>query len=219
MIQDDGQMDIFVDGERSIINFNSITGVCERNIDVQIGARKFFNGGADGYFGGEMDEVRTSRVSRYQDNFEPGTLPFVADLDTISLYNFNGDFNDSSSLGHHAIQVGNVRFVKSTLPKEGSTPTSGNSFPVIATRNLPKGQVAVVYDAVISGSDLDIGDNLTMTISDLPPGIIYSCDGGTSQISCTLSGIPTLKGNFRVLVVLSDGAGGSDQKTLNLQIK
>lgn len=116
VVQPDGKMDIFVDGQRSTTNFGQITGICSRSLPIQVGARDFGNGSADGYFNGELDEVRISSISRYSDNFNLPTSPFTTDSNTLVLYHFDNNLTDSSGNTHDGLVTGNIQYVNSTVP-------------------------------------------------------------------------------------------------------
>ena len=131
VVQSDGQMDIFVNGQRSTSNFNSISpGTCPREMPVTIGARSL-TGGSDGFFPGLIDEARISSISRYINKFNPPQSPLIPDQNTVLLYHMdsldgNGNLIDSSGNGHYGIINGNVTLVASDLPypEPLATPTS-----------------------------------------------------------------------------------------------
>ncbi len=87
-IHPNGKLDIFVNGERSTTNWNSITGVCPRDLPINIGARQLSDG-VDGVFNGLID-VRLSDTARYLDNFSISREPFLKDANTVALYTVNG---------------------------------------------------------------------------------------------------------------------------------
>ena len=87
-IHPNGQLDIFVNGERSTTNWNSVTGVCPRDLPINIGARQLTDG-ADGIFDGLID-LRLSDTARYLDNFSISRSPFLRDSNTVALYIVNG---------------------------------------------------------------------------------------------------------------------------------
>jgi hypothetical protein len=72
------------------------------------------NRAGDGGFLGRMQEVRVSKVARYDNDFTP-VRRFEPDPDTIALYHFDegsGDMlKDSSGNGHHGEIVG-AKWVK-----------------------------------------------------------------------------------------------------------
>ena len=128
VIQSDGKMDIFVNGQRSTINTNFLTKPClNSTVPVTIGARELTNG-VDGYFPGQIDEVRISNVARYTANFTVPSSPNTADYtNDYVLYHFDSPpqcnvltkecFTNNYTYGKYDGQLlGNVSFVPSTIP-------------------------------------------------------------------------------------------------------
>ncbi len=115
VVQTDGKLDIFVNGKRSTMNFNSITGVCSRDMAIQVGARVLDSNSVDGYFNGVVDEMRISNISRYEENFNVPSEPFQADEYDIVHYHFDGDLDDVSGNNHDGVKNGKIRFVKSDI--------------------------------------------------------------------------------------------------------
>jgi hypothetical protein len=91
-----GNMQIYVNGQKSTSNSNRITGVCDRTLPVIVGARVLNSTSVDGYFNGLIDEIRISNTARYFDNFNPLLNPFLTDTNTTILYHLNGDLLNSS---------------------------------------------------------------------------------------------------------------------------
>jgi hypothetical protein len=140
VIHADGKMDIFVDGQRSTMNFNSINSVWASNLPIIIGGRKYYDGQADGNFSGLIDEVRISNVTRYSDNFEPQKAPFVSDINTQVLWSLDGTTIDTSANGRNGIVYGNVRYVDSSIvPINLATPSptfSPTPSPIECSRGM-----------------------------------------------------------------------------------
>jgi hypothetical protein len=68
-------------------------------------------------FYGEIDEVRISRIPRYNSDFIPPYRPFSDSGGwMLALYHLDGNAQDSSGNGNHGRVVGNVEFVDSTIP-------------------------------------------------------------------------------------------------------
>ena len=115
-------------------------------------------------------------------------------------------------------------FTPSPHPILTPTPTvSLNHLPVITTISLPIGRVGKTYTATISGYDLDLDNILTMTITNLPPGIPKgpcktSIVQRRKQISCLISGKPTKSGIYSIGLTLKDNRGGVARRTLSLRI-
>jgi hypothetical protein len=104
-------------------------------------------------------------------------------------------------------------------------PSIGNRVPVIRTSQLPFGYLAKGYSAVIEGYDKDIYDNLTLKVSNLPPGLSVSlpCKSVVASnlriVTCTISGNPTQTGTFKMSVTLTDGVNTLISKTINAPIR
>ncbi len=213
-------------------------------------------GGIDGYyFPGAVDELRISNTVRYTQNFAPPIAPFESDNNTVSLWHFDGNIQDSSGHSLHFANVGTVGYINveyplpatptaeptgiepspsitgipvtpsikpTNVPSPTSVPTISNHPPVITSTFLPKGQVGRPYNAIISGTDQDIGDTLSMDITNLPPGITkgqcQTTNARVKYIRCLIKGIPTLAGIYPVNVKLTDNFGGVATKNLSLTI-
>ncbi|MBI3955246.1 LamG domain-containing protein [Candidatus Gottesmanbacteria bacterium] len=81
-------------------------------------------GGIDGYYyPGAMDELRISNTVRYTQNFTPPTTPFESDNNTISLWHFDGNTQDSSGHSFHFTNVGKVGYINVEYPLP-ATPTT-----------------------------------------------------------------------------------------------
>jgi hypothetical protein len=96
-----------------------------------------------------------------------------------------------------------------------------NSFPEIRTGSLPQGELGESYHAVVLGYDDDFGEELTMKIRNLPPGLSQKecvARSGEARIymSCKIAGVPRKDGLFKVGVELTDSKRASDVETLKL---
>ena len=106
------------------------------------------------------------------------------------------------------------------VPGKKNAVTDG---PTILTTQFPDGFVGTAYSATIEVSDPTPSDTLSLSSSGLPDGISLSgCQivagfGGT-MMTCTLSGTPTIRGNFRPKFTVVDKSGASASKTINLRI-
>ena len=112
-----------------------------------------------------------------------------------------------------------------TCPTPTSTPTPiPNYTPTITTTYLISARVGDIYNVPVEGEDLDANDTLSMTISNLPPGLVPGvCTQLATSISphrivCSINGSPTQSGTYQVTIVLTDNHGGKDSKTLPLTI-
>lgn len=97
-----------------------------------IGAHRFWPGdNVRGFFHGAVDEVRISKVARYDKDFTPPRR-YESDADTLALYHFDegqGDMlKDSSGYDHHGKIVG-AKWVRA----EGLPPATPAVAPQIAT--------------------------------------------------------------------------------------
>jgi hypothetical protein len=140
VIQDNGQLDIFVDGQRSTINTNSVEKPCDPNLSTQIGARKFANGTTDGHFPGIIDEIRISQSGKYTQNFSRPTGPFELENDTLALYHLNLNTLDSSPNNLHGILYGygyyldeNSQPIPTPWPSNWPTPSPAPTYQISPT--------------------------------------------------------------------------------------
>lgn len=107
-----------------------------------------------------------------------------------------------------------------TTPTVIPTPKpKSNKKPVITSGHLPSGKVNKNYQAYVTGYDMDLGDNLTMTITNLPQNISRGpCAQYTAEkrnmIKCVVYGIPQRGGLYFVNVTLADNNGNSANRKL-----
>ncbi len=97
--QSDGRMQIFVDGQLDVSGFGPPGDIRYRDGRstsypndpyLVIGAEKHdFNRDLYPSYSGWIDEVRLSRIVRYDGPFSPPTTPFTPDADTVALYHFD----------------------------------------------------------------------------------------------------------------------------------
>lgn len=114
---------------------------------------------------------------------------------------------------------------KTLCPDCTSVPPT-NIAPVISTVSLKDARIGRKYNVSVEGYDQDINDGLSMTISNLPPGLSQGkCRSSKNrrddvrELKCSIGGTPTsLPGSYLVEVVLSDDRGGIDRKTFTLQV-
>lgn len=195
---------------------------------------------ASGFLNGEIDEVRLSDNIRYTDNFILPYPPFQSDEATLALYHLDGDGQDSSIHQNHAQLKGSLDFVGSTvptptptvkpLPSETPAPTltptlNPNYPPQIVTTSLPLGRIGKNYHTYVIGSDQDRNDKLNMRLVNLPQGLSkgecqrykYNEERERKLIRCEIKGTPKKKGNYDVIIALTDGSKVST-KTLLLKI-
>jgi hypothetical protein len=125
----DGSLQIYVNGQKSTSSTNQITGVCDRTMPLIVGARKFDNSSADGYFKGLIDDVRISNVARYTANFAPTLYPFKEDSNTTILYRMEDNLLNSAPvvMNYDGFAFNNISYRVSdivALPTSTLVPTS-----------------------------------------------------------------------------------------------
>lgn len=99
-----------------------------------------------------------------------------------------------------------------------------NDRPEITTNELKSGEVGKNYSSFIRGVDLDITNQLTMLISNLPAGLSQGkCNYGEMDnkkvVSCEIQGSPTKAGTYNVTVNLTDDTPSGTSKNLTLVIQ
>lgn len=111
----------------------------------------------------------------------------------------------------------------SPSPVLPSPSVSPNNIPVISTSVLKPARLNKNYTAFINGYDIDTQSQLTMTLTNLPPGIKQiSCNPRTKAnrqvISCLIAGSPSQKGVYKLKAELTDKSGGFTTKYLYLRV-
>jgi hypothetical protein len=102
----------------------------------------------------------------------------------------------------------------------------GNTSPVIVDNTLDSARVGANYSASVEGYDQDINDGLSMSVSNLPPGLSQGkCRASKDRrdnvrrLTCSIEGTPTsIPGSYLIDIVLSDDKGGVAKKTNTLQV-
>jgi hypothetical protein len=98
-----------------------------------------------------------------------------------------------------------------------------NKPPVITTESLPDATVSVPYYFYIYAKDENLGDNLTMQISNLPVGLKRGPCGvpfSGGEISCQIYGSPTVSASaHEIIVSVEDHVNPAVTKKLTLIIK
>ncbi len=111
----------------------------------------------------------------------------------------------------------------SPLPTQ--TPISNiNVSPQIETISFSTTKINKMSHLSVSGTDANVKDYLTMTISGLPKGLsVTSCSRSTSSgkaiIKCNIDGKAQVIGNFNIFVEILDNNGLKSQKNLSLIVK
>lgn len=98
-------------------SYNIGMTVCNDGRSNHIGAGMFGkNTPYYDFFQGAIDEVRVSKVARYTSNFTPQKTPFATDSNTMMLYHFDGNTNDTSSNSLNGSTTGSLHYVTSDIP-------------------------------------------------------------------------------------------------------
>jgi hypothetical protein len=85
--------------------------------DFMVGADPNGQGMPHQFFKGTIDEVRISKVARYQEDFEPAKEKFKSDADTLVLYHFDegeGEVAKDASNNKHDGLVHGAKWVEAT---------------------------------------------------------------------------------------------------------
>jgi len=122
-----GIIRLFLDGkEENNIVCSEVAG--DKNSNLGIGGPPYPGWTVPVYFEGLIDEVRISNIARYNSNFTLPSIPFTPDSNTVALWHFDNNTQDSSGNNNYGYGVcygaGNVEFVDSTIPVPSPTPTS-----------------------------------------------------------------------------------------------
>lgn len=134
----DGTLDASVDGPDGDLSYPDDgvptsacpLGLCDYSDPfLVLGAEK--HGYPDISFTGRIDELRASRVLRYDATFTPPSVPFQPDGDTVGLYHFDGDPIDATgTIDGEVVEGGGGPRWSSESPFERTDPSS---------RSLPRG--------------------------------------------------------------------------------
>jgi len=107
----DGKLITYVNG--SIDNSQQLDGtLCPNPMDLRIGT--FTGDGNTTYYNGLIDEVRISNIVRKSSGFG-SLLPLEPDSNTIALYKFENNTNDSSTNSFHGSVFGTVSYIDSIV--------------------------------------------------------------------------------------------------------
>jgi hypothetical protein len=124
---------------------------------TRLGAGGNKMGFPDGFWAGVMDEVRISKVARYDKDFTPAKR-FEPDADTLALYHFDegqGDkLTDSSGNGHHGKITGAKRVKADGSPLTAPRAVNGLSFDGkashVATPLFYDGTHPITFEAFVT---------------------------------------------------------------------
>ena len=120
MIWDGEHVRMYVDGRESEPFLKKADAINVTKATFKVGRRE--RGGAThGIFDGLIDEVRISKVVRYQDGYEVPRSAFEPDDDTLALYHFDKEeparmIEDFSQSGADGKLKGQAKLVPSTAP-------------------------------------------------------------------------------------------------------
>jgi hypothetical protein len=130
VIQDDGTLGIFINGKQDLFSSGTVSGTCNSTGPVHVGSTAF--GIRQGFFDGQIDELRISNVARYQNDFSPQHSPVPTDSKTVLLYRFDNQngttaVTDISGNGRSGQVTGGVQFIRSTIPASAVKSTSSTT--------------------------------------------------------------------------------------------
>jgi hypothetical protein len=151
VLQNDGRIDIFVNGKRSI-GKTIVSSFCSVNVPYTIGARSG-GGKVDAQFTGLLEDVRISNTAKYQNDFTPPNAPLTPDSTSdFVLYKFDLPgacnvetqkcYTSNYSPGKYDGElIGKISFVGSMLPTPSPLPTTTSTpisvSPRPTTTSLP----------------------------------------------------------------------------------
>lgn len=178
------------------------------------------------YFQGDIDEMRISNIARTGTGIP--SAPFIPDANTMALWHFDDNTDDSSGNNLNGAITGEVKYISYAVSTAGTSPTrtptptpTPNKPPQITTMKLPQGRLNQKYSADVLAVDPDSKDYVDMTLAKLPPGLVSRCYRGHSRGNnsiCTITGTPKQHGTFKVNVQAKDNRGGKTEKILPLTI-
>lgn len=137
---------------------------------------------------------------------------------------YGATFDDQDNLYIADLNRGRVLIYKTIPPAPTPTPTPvPNTPPTITTDSLPIGYFSEQRPFGIIATDPDVTDDLTATISGLPPRLeVGSCLQSTpsyKKLTCIISNAPTRLGTFPITISVSDSANNTTTKILDLVIR
>lgn len=114
---DSGNARVFVNG---IAGTSSSVGMVSHMPVLRLGGITGY-----GFFAGQIDDVRISRIVRYAGSFTPPSAPLTEDADTIALYVFDEGsgqtVSDASGNGYHLMLGRNAGTDSADPQRVGST--------------------------------------------------------------------------------------------------
>lgn len=108
-----GDWKLFVDGKASPES-GTVSEICEPGGYFLVGAGK----DTVAPFPMEVDELRISNISRYEENYNAGIYPFEKDSYTLALFDFNKNLTSKIDSGFRGEMVGSLNYVKNLYPKK-----------------------------------------------------------------------------------------------------
>lgn len=171
---DDERVILYVDGVRRV-------ALTSPSIPITHGTGNYHLGYKDidvntDSFVGEIDEFRHSNIVRYTENFPNIRQVLTPDQDTVTLYHFDNDVEDTSGVGQPGIITGNLTFIESTLgagPSPTITPTPNPSETEYVVSFGPEGDPDPGWDTAAELLDTlnQVGYDAFQISTWLSPGI------------------------------------------------
>lgn len=94
-----------------------------------------------------------------------------------------------------------------------------NRVPGFVTKRLSTAQIGVAFLAEITAADSDTADTITLSINGFPPGLRWENCSGSNPASCQLTGTPTSRGTYQIMVTAEDQYGGSVLKRYTIKVR
>lgn len=124
-VWDRKEIRFYIDGRRHSIDHGGWNGE-QPGETLYIGGEPLNVQPVDRFLRGAVDEVRVSRIARYQGDFVPSAR-FDTDEQTIALYHFDegeGTVASDASGNHHDGRIVNAKWIASRTAREKTTPAS-----------------------------------------------------------------------------------------------
>jgi serine/threonine protein kinase/formylglycine-generating enzyme required for sulfatase activity/uncharacterized membrane protein len=192
-----GEIRFYVDGQ--LQNRTPIQGVKHSNLSLVLGGNLHGESPRSGFLG-RINEVRISRVARYDADFTPARR-FEPDNDTIALYHFDAGagsvLKDSSGNGHHGEIVGATWVRADGLPIDSPPAVT----PPLAGAPFDAAQAQAHQEAWAKqlGVPVEFKNAVGMIMRLIPPGV-DSAGSAESSAPFYLASCEVTVGQFRRFV-------------------